>query len=300
MKSNGASKSKNAKGPCHDGDCISSSTENNWPSKTKMRMVEIEKVREEFPGNRTFFMAEEMCFWPGQFAMVWLPGVDEKPIALIPNGKKFCLNIEAKGGATKRMLGLKAGDKFGIRGPYGKGFDCAKAKKTIVVAGGIGTASVVKLCQKLKENKCKIKIVLGGRTKERIIFEKELKKCGDVLVATDDGSRGEKGFNVHVLERLLRKEKFHCIYACGPEMMMLKALELSRMYRTRFEASLERYMKCGIGICGECACGDRLVCRDGPVFNGSELEEMEEFGDSAYLKSGRKVGLKEYYEWRQG
>lgn len=263
-----------------------------------MRMVAIEKVREEFPGNKTFFMDDRMPFAPGQFAMVWLPGVDEKPIALVPWGKKYALNIEGKGIATKKILQLKSGDKLGVRGPYGRPFTTEGVKKAAIVAGGIGIDSIVLLAQKLHQNRCKTKIILGARDRERLIFEKELGKFGKVLVATDDGSYGEKGYNVQILERLLSKEKFGMVYACGPEIMTVKAFEIAKKHKVKFEGSLERYMKCGIGICGQCVIDDKLVCRDGPVFSGEELSEMHEFGKISYLKSGRRVLLKEYHEWR--
>lgn len=293
-------KNKTGKAEKETGECCCGNGE-EWPSSTKLRMVRIEKVREEFPGNRTFFMAEEMRFVPGQFAMVWLPGIDEKPIALIPWGKKCALNIEGKGGATKRMLELKAGDKLGVRGPYGLGFSTEGVKKAAIVAGGVGIDSVILLAQRLAENRCKTKIILGGRSKERIVFEKELRKQGELYITTDDGSYGEKGYNVQVLERLLSKRgaKYGMVYACGPEIMTLKAFEACRKHNTAFEGSLERYMKCGIGVCGECVIDDKLVCADGPVFSGAEIAKMKEFGKIAYLKSGRRVPLKEYYEWRQ-
>lgn len=264
-------------------------------------MVRIEKVRVEFEGNKTFYMDEELRFEPGQFAMVWLPGVDEKPIALVPNGKKYALNIEAKGIATRKMLELKAGDSFGIRGPYGKPFTIKSVKTACIVAGGIGIDSIVLLAQRLKENGCKTTIILGGRSKERVTFQNELSPFGEVLVATDDGSDGTKGRNVDVLEKLLKvkKETFDLIYACGPELMLVKALEIATAHKIHFEGSVERYMKCGIGICGECVINDKLTCVDGPVFTGDELSKMSEFGKTAYLKSGRRVGLKEYYAWRQ-
>ncbi len=264
-----------------------------------MRMVKIAKIREEFPGNKTLFMDEEMDFEPGQFAMVWLPGIDEKPVALVPWEKKYAINIEGKGNATKKMLELKVGEKLGIRGPYGKPFTVRTGKKAVIVAGGIGIDSIILLAQKLKENNCKTKIILGGRTKERIIFEKKLKHFGEVLITTDDGSYGEKGFNVQALERILQREKQDIVYACGPEMMMVKALETARKHGCDFECSIERYMKCGIGICGECVINDRLACIDGPIFSGKEIEKLPEFGKTAYLKSGRRVSLEEYFAWRQ-
>jgi len=295
MKNKGIIKDRNADtctGACCNGG-------QKWPSSTKMRMVKIEKIREEFSGNKTFYLDGQMDFEPGQFVMVWLAGLDEKPIAAIPNAKKLAINIEGKGAATKRILELRAGDQIGIRGPYGKGFSTLGVRKAVVVAGGVGIDSIIGLCEKLKGNKCKTTVILGGRSRERIIFEKELRKLGQVLITTDDGSYGEKGFNVQVLERLLQKERFDRIYACGPEAMIVKALEVADRHKCGFEGSVERYMKCGIGICGACVLDDKLVCRDGPVFGGKELLQMKEFGKTAYLKSGRRVTLKQYYEWRE-
>ncbi|MEM4256860.1 MAG: dihydroorotate dehydrogenase electron transfer subunit [Candidatus Diapherotrites archaeon] len=270
-----------------------------WKCETKLRVVKIEDVREEFSENKTFFLDAEISFEPGQFVMVWLPGVDEKPIALIPNKKKIAINIEGKGVATKKMLALKKGDKIWIRGPYGRPFNTNGVKKAIIVAGGVGIDSIIMLAKKLFEKNCKTKIILGGRTKERIIFEKELNDYGEIFVSTDDGSYGEKGYNTQILERLLAKEKFDKVYACGPELMEVKAMEISLKYNTEFEASVERYMKCGIGVCGECVIDDKLVCFDGPVFNGKDLKQMKEFGKTAYLKSGKRVSLEEYYKWRE-
>lgn len=270
-----------------------------WKSDTKARPAAIEKVREEFPENVTFFLGLEMDFSPGQFAMVWLPGIDEKPVALIPNGKKIAVNIEGKGIATRKMIELKKNGRLWIRGPYGKPFTVEGVKKAAIVAGGVGIDSVIMLAKKLYEEKCKTLIILGGRSKERIIFEKELEKYGNVHVTTDDGSYGEKGFNVLALDKLLHKEKFDMVYACGPEVMAVRAMEIAAKHKVRFEASVERYMKCGIGVCGECVIDDRLVCRDGPVFSGEELAKMKEFGKNAYLKSGRRVELKEYFRWRE-
>lgn len=278
---------------------MKNNAEQSWPHKTKTRMVKILEERQEFPGNKTLFLEEEMLFEPGQFAMVWLPGVDEKPIALIPWGKKIAINIEGKGIATKRMLELKKGEKVGIRGPYGKPFTVKGIKKAVIIAGGIGIDSIILLAQKLFENKCRTKIILGGRTKERIIFEKELSSFGEIHITTDDGSYGEKELNTVALERILEQERQDMVFACGPEAMMAKALEITKKHRCAFECSIERYMKCGIGVCGECAINDKLVCSDGPVFSGTEIEKLSEFGEKAYLKSGRRVGLKEYFEWRQ-
>ncbi len=78
--------------------------------------------------------------------------------------------------------------------------------------------------------------------------------------------------------------------------MMKKVFDICEKYGIEVEASLERYMSCGFGICGKCMCNDKIVCIDGPVFSSAQLRNMSEFGSFARLKSGRKVGLKEYHE----
>ena len=117
-------------------------------------------------------------------------------------------------------------------------------------------------------------------------------------VATDDGSFGKKGFTTDVLKEILenKKNKIKIVYTCGPEMMMKKIFELCEKHNIECEASLERYMACGYGVCGKCMINDKICCIDGPVFNSRQLRQMNEFGNFARLKSGRKVTIKEYHE----
>ncbi len=175
------------------------------------------------------------------------------------------------------------------RGPFGNGFT-ASEKKAVVIAGGMGLAGVSLLIESLKNPK----IIFGVKQKKDLFFRERFK----MDICTDDGGIGYKGFATEKLKQLLKHEKYDIIYACGPEIMMKTAFELAEKHKTKCQASLERFMFCGIGVCGSCACGNKLVCRDGPVFSSDDLREMKDFGKYAKLKSGKKASLQEYRSWR--
>ena len=140
------------------------------------------------------------------------------------------------------------------------------------MGGGTGLVPLMRLAKFSKPNN-EITILMGSKTKEEVFFEnlatRILKeKKHQVIVATEDGSYGEKGFVTDVLAKLVEKTKFDAIYTCGPEIMMHKIVQLANSKGIFVQASIERMMKCGIGICGSCCMDDVLVCRDGTVFDG--------------------------------
>lgn len=255
------------------------------------QMLEISNIIQEAKSQKSFFFRHSLDCKPGQFVMVWLPGIDEKPMAVSYWSKnEFAFTSQAIGKFTNALLKLKKGDKVGIRGPYG---NCFTAKgNAVVVGGGVGMASVSTLIDSLKNPV----IVNGARSKEYLIYLKRFKNK-NVIVATDDGSYGRKGFATDALTEVLenKKNKIRIVYTCGPEIMMKKVFEICKKYKIECEASLERMMKCGFGVCGACMANDRIVCMDGPIFNSKQLKNLSEFGNTARLKSGRKVSLNEYY-----
>ena len=91
---------------------------------------------------------------------------------------------------------------------------------------------------------------------------------------------------------------FDMVYACGPEIMMYRVFQICESHGIPCQVSLERYMRCGFGVCGACVCGDRLVCRDGPVFGSEKLRSMADFNRTALLKSGEAVDMDRYVSWR--
>src|SRR3989344_4249407 len=159
---------------------------------------------------------------------------------------------------------MKKGDKIGIRGPYGTPFSIKK--DACVVAGGVGIASVSTLIDALKNPV----IVYGARSKEHLIYLKRY-KSKKMILCTDDGSFGRKGFTTDALDEVLsQNKKIKVVYTCGPEVMMKKVFEICNKHKVECEASLERYMACGFGVCGKCMINDKICCIYRPVFNSNQ------------------------------
>lgn len=254
------------------------------------QMMEINEVVSEGKGQKSFFFKGNLSCRPGQFIMVWLPGVDEKPMAISYYKKnEFAFTSQAVGTFTNSLDSLKKGDKLGIRGAYGNSFSLKS--NGCVVAGGVGLSSVSTLIDALKSPL----IIYGARSREHLIYLKRYKNS-NLILTTDDGSYGRKGFTTEMLrEQLEKSNQIKIVYTCGPEIMMKKVFDLCEKHNVECEASLERMMKCGFGVCGACMCNDKIVCMDGPIFNSSQLRTLSDFGNFARLKTGRKVPLKEYH-----
>jgi len=264
------------------------------------KTVAIKRIVQETPSINTYYLDYLMDAKPGQFAMLWLPGLDEKPFTLTAAGKECAVTVQCKGKFTKKLFSLKKGDKVGIRGPYGKGFDFKEVKKACIVAGGCGAAPILLLAEQLQKKGVELAVINGAKTGKDCLFKERLgKTTKNFYITTDDGSLGEKGYATSVLEKLLAKEKFDAVFGCGPEPMMKKAFEICEKANVKCQLNLERWMRCAFGVCGACALGKWLVCKDGPVFESGQLREMSEFGQKALLKSGKEVSMKEFAEWRQ-
>lgn len=263
-------------------------------------MATITKIVRETPSIKTYYIDFEINAKPGQFVMLWLPGLDEKPFTLTAIGKECAVTVQCKGKFTKAMCQLEEGDKIGVRGPYGNGFSIEGVKKACIVAGGCGAAPILLLAEQLQAKGVETKIIDGAKTGNECLFSERLgKTTSDFYITTDDGSLGEKGYTTTMLEKFLNKEKFDMIYCCGPEVMMKAVFTQCEKFEAKCQLNLERYMRCGFGVCGACALGKWIVCRDGPVFAGEQLRETKDFGAKAMLKSGRPVTTKEFAEWRQ-
>ena len=226
---------------------------------------------------------------PGQFFMVWIPKIDEIPmsVSFIKNREKG-ITFKKIGEATNELFNLKVGDKIGIRGPYGNGFKI-NGKNILFVAGGTGIAMIAPSVENTIDKKIKTTVLIGAKTKNELFFENRLNRTGaETHVCTDDGSRGYKGFVTDLATEIISYNKFDQILTCGPELMMKKLFDISN--NIPFQASLERYMKCGFGLCGQCCVGEGLrVCKEGPVFDKKTLKNIEDFGIYKRDYSGRKI-----------
>jgi len=235
------------------------------PENYRVKTIEIEHALEEA--------------LPGQFLMVWMPGTGERPMS-IGNGYPLTISVAKVGKVSDAITSLKPGDMISYRGPLGKPFAVPKdARSVLVVGGGYGVVPLYFLAKRAKENGIGTVAVLGARSARDIIYERQLfAVCNEVFVTTDDGSHGKKGTVMAEAEWLIGSKRFDCVYACGPEMMMRAVAEMCRKHRVPCQVSLERYMKCGVGVCGSCVISGKTVCRDGPVFSGEEALAMDEFG----------------------
>jgi dihydroorotate dehydrogenase electron transfer subunit len=226
---------------------------------------------------------------PGQFVMVWVPGVDEFPMSVSYPGKEFGITYQVLGEGTKALAKMAKGDKVGIRGPYGNGFS-AKGKRLLMIGGGVGMAPVAPLVDIARAKRLSVDLVIGAKTKDDLIFERRATRAGaKVHVTTDDGTKGFKGFASELAIELMDTVEPDQVCACGPEKMIVKIAEAARRRKIPLQASLERHMKCGIGICDSCALDGVHVCKEGPVFS---LEDLRRFGDLGRTKldpAGRRV-----------
>lgn len=240
----------------------------------------IAKIIPEAAGIKTFVFEHALAATPGQFVMAWLPGVDEKPFSVwTDDSSRFYLTVSAVGSFSKKFHELKVGAKVGFRGPFGHGFTLPKQKKIILIGGGFGTAPLLFLARASKD--CELDFIIGARNQDLLFGEEQARKiAARVHITTDDGSRGVKGFNVTLLEKLLTENKIDFVYSCGPERMMSRVAQICEQFQTPCELSLERYMKCGFGVCGACAVDDTgwRACRDGPIISGEQALKLTEFG----------------------
>ena len=249
------------------------------------RIHAIEAVEGNTSLHSTFFFSDEPCSHarPGQFVMVWIPGVDEIPMSLSHVAERQAVTVEAKGEATRALHEMHEGDKIGIRGPYGQGFTL-QGSSHLFVAGGTGAAPLLPLIRQSSH----ATVLLGAQTADRLLFPDEIAESADLYVATDDGSRGHHGYVTDLLDEIGQHD---AVYTCGPEPMMKKVLDWSQEQGVEMQASLERYMKCGIGLCDACAIDGYHVCRDGPVFTGEVLATLDDFGRRKRAPSGRRVEI---------
>lgn len=258
------------------------------------QMIEIKRIIDENEFVKTFVLDVSLGAKPGQFVNVWIPGVDEKPLSVaMDDGKELLITFFAVGEATKELFKLQVGDKVGVRGPYGTHYGWEKGDTLALVAGGYGAAPMYFVANEAVKDDCNIHFILGARSENLLLYVDRIEKLPNTTlhVATDDGSKGEKGYNTVLLENLLENEKVDRVFACGPEIMENRVKQICDEKSVAGWISVERFMKCGFGVCGHCCMddtGDR-VCKEGPVMSTELLSKIPEFGKYHRDKVGRKV-----------
>ncbi len=254
------------------------------------RVLPIERIEEETSAVKSFYVdfpEVAAAARPGQFVMVWVLGVDEVPMSV--SGVKrdrMRITVAKVGDATAALHNLKEGDSIGIRGPCGNSFDLS-GENILMVAGGCGVAPLAFAAETATSAGKDVTVILGAKKARDLMFRSEFEALGaELAICTDDGSAGTKGFATDMLPRVLAKKEFDSCLTCGPEVMMAK---VAKKVGIPVQVSLERYMKCGLGLCGQC-CVDPSgvrVCVDGPVFPADQLRGGE-FGKYARDAAGVK------------
>jgi ferredoxin--NADP+ reductase len=218
---------------------------------------------------------------PGQFVIVRRgPGAERIPLTIADVDRAagtISLVIQAVGKSTNELTELQIGDAItDIAGPLGNPTELLESGHAVCVGGGVGTAVVYPIAQALAANGVKVTSVIGGRSKEWVIYEDELRAAGDVVVCTDDGSYGRHGFVTEALKDLCEAGDIDEVFAVGPVPMMRACSELTRPYAIKTTVSLNAIMVDGTGMCGGCRVAidgkSQYACVDGPEFDGHKVD----------------------------
>jgi dihydroorotate dehydrogenase electron transfer subunit len=204
------------------------------------------------------------------------------------------------GDATEKLGEFKIGNLIGIRGPFGNGYGSINSNEiSCLIGGGVGIACVNPLINEIKEKKGNILVINAAKNEDSLIFHLNYQNDpflkDNYFISTDDGSLGFKGYAHQLLLHLIKEKgkKINKIYTCGPELMMNEILKVCQELGIKLEASLERMMRCGNGLCGLCSMDPEalLVCKDGPIFSGDQLVKTSEFGKYTRDFTGYKKSL---------
>lgn len=218
---------------------------------------------------------------PGQFVIVRLgPGAERIPLTIAdgdPDAGTITLIIQSIGKSTTDLVELQPGDAIrDIAGPLGQPTELIEAGHAVCVGGGVGTAVILPIAQELHRRGVRVTSVIGGRSREWVILEDELRREGEVLVCTDDGSYGRHGFVTQALADLVEAGGVDAVYAVGPVPMMRAVAELTRPSAVPTTVSLNSIMIDGTGMCGGCRVSingeTRYACVDGPEFDGHQVD----------------------------
>jgi len=256
----------------------------------KAKITQNKKVAEGFFKMRveSAYLAKNIK--PGQFIEALVSGALD-PLLRRPLGahrilkKEIEVLYEVVGKGTAILSGKRTGEYLDVIGPLGNGFEIkdTNGKQAILIAGGIGVAPIVALAEELLRRKAKVHAIIGAKKRSHIMCDSELKSMGcSVSVATEDGSKGRKGFVTDLLRDILSTINYQpsTIYACGPNGMLEAIWRIAKDKGIPCQFSFESRMACGVGVCLGCPIKVRdglidfeykMVCKDGPVFNAEEV-----------------------------
>lgn len=239
---------------------------------------------------------------PGQFVIL---RVDEKgeriPFTIAEydrvNGT-ISVIYQVVGVSTKKLDQKEVNDYIqDVVGPLGKPTNIKGAKKAIVVGGGVGCAISYPVAKEMHDAGVDVTSIIGFRTKDLIILEKEIESISNhFYVTTDDGSKGIKGFVTNVVEDLLKKDEYDLVICIGPLVMMKFVSLVTKKYNTKTIVSMNSIMIDGTGMCGSCRVTvggkTKFACKDGPDFDGHQVDFDEVIQRNSIYKPQEKAGYK--------
>jgi len=252
------------------------------------RPYRVGRIQHETKDIATFELlpvaGEVAGFAPGQFNMLYALGVGEVPISVSgdpADGKRLIHTVRAVGAASAAVAGVKRGAVLGVRGPFGTSWPVAAAvgSDVVIVAGGLGLAPVRPAIYRILADRGRygrVALLYGARSPLEILFRREIERWRrrlDIEIdVTVDHASGDWYGNVGVVPMLIPRVGFDpgntIAMVCGPEVMMrfsIDALRTAGVPDDHIYLSMERNMKCAIGLCGHCQFGPTFICRDGPV-----------------------------------
>jgi ferredoxin--NADP+ reductase len=249
---------------------------------------------------------------PGQFVIVHRGGEAERiPLTIAdadPAAGTIALVIQAVGKSTRELVALEPGEAVtNVAGPLGHPTEMIESGRALCIGGGVGTAVVHPIAQGLQRRGVAVVSIIGGRSKEWVIFEPELQRLGQVIVCTDDGSYGRHGFVTDAARDTLAQGGIDIVYAVGPVPMMRAVVNLTKPLGVRTIVSLNPVMVDGTGMCGGCRVdiggATKFACVDGPEFDGHQVDfdllmdrlstyrEFEQRAATACQEGACKIGL---------
>ncbi len=243
-------------------------------------VIPIKKIVDETGYMRSFYFERYFVASPGQFIMLWLPGIDMKPFSIsYMDDTYFAITVCKVGRFTQELFTKQVDDCVGIQGPYGTAF-ALQGNDIALVGGGYGIALLSFLADALQQMGKRIFFIAGVAKGQMHLFQ-ERQNITYCL-----GTHGRQGSASEEFRKIICTVDM--VYTAGPEMMMKEITTTCHEYHIAYQIFLERYIKCGIGICGQCVVDPdaKRVCSEGPVFGDADVTSMSEFGNYKRNASG--------------
>jgi NAD(P)H-flavin reductase len=266
-------------------------TENIYlPFKTSIRDAnEIAKNVKLF----SVVVPDDFTYQAGQFVMVSVLGAGEVPISITSTpgpGKDLEICVRTAGHVSAALNGLNAGDNIWVRGPYGRPFPINGRQDTLFICGGIGIVPLRPLINQMIDEHAAtsgngvVTVMYGSRNPSEILFMDEvgswMERGANIVLTVDacniESWRGCTGLVTEHFGKAKVDFKDSTAYICGPHVMIqaaMRDLSLMGMPDDHIITTLEAHMKCGVGKCGHCYCGGKLICEEGPIFTFEEIKK---------------------------